>query len=140
MYHHGPLSILEVDTRSKPLEVIKYATALASGFGKVREVEAAAAELTLEQNGELEEYGGEIDAHGRWSRKLGPWGCTVKIYENRPGGMLYLHYYNLAETKSGQVRRSLKHRDKAKAIENARAKVEEFQAEKARRGDTVNAQ
>ncbi len=57
-----------------------------------------------------------------WSYSAGVQGYTVRVYERRPGGLLYLAAYDplAAEGRGGYRRRSLGHRDRKAAEREAR--------------------
>ena len=57
-----------------------------------------------------------------WSHSEGPHRCRVRVYERRPGGLLYLSAFDplLAGGKGGFKRVALGHRDKKAAMKEAR--------------------
>ncbi len=138
VYEHGPLSVQEVLTRSQPREVERVARALAIGLGELREADLASDGVLSMRQSVLLEFHGNYNRDGCWSRTVGPFGCTAKVLEQTSGGVLYIRYYDKAKEMrgegSGRTSRSLKHKDKARAIETAQQKVEELRSEGGRRG------
>ncbi len=128
VYEQGPLSIQEVMTRSQPQEVEHYARALAVGLGELRKARGVKDGVLSMRESVLDEFEGTYKHDGCWSRTFGPWGCTVKILEQVPGGVLYIRY------GTRRTSRSLKHKDKARAITTAQERVEELRGKDERRG------
>lgn len=121
VYQHGPLTIQEVSTRSQPRLVAHYARALADGLEGMESAKSDAHALSAMRDSILVEFDGRYDRHGRWSRSFGPFGNIVGITEQTPLGVLYIRHRSTME--------SLRHKDKARAIEQAEAKLAELQRE-----------
>lgn len=63
-----------------------------------------------------------------WSYTAGEYGATVRVYERNPGGIIYAA---TSDGDGGEIRKSLKHRDREKAIDYA-----DDEAKKLRKGLT----
>lgn len=133
VFRHGDvLAIQEVDTRSKPDVVLRYAKLLVAGL----EVEASAREKEDAKLAILKEHGGEYNGRGLWIRVIGDFGAKVRIIEQHAGGTLYIRWYDpdLARLgKSGWVTRTLRTKDKALAIRQGEDKYELLRKEEGRR-------
>ena len=65
-----------------------------------------------------------------WSYSVGDRGCSVRVYERTPGGVLYISASDptLQDGKGGYGRVSLGYRDRKRAKKQARALVKELEA------------
>lgn len=71
-----------------------------------------------------------------WKHSEGPHRCRVRVYERRPGGLLYLSAFDplLAGGKGGYKRYALHHRDKKAAMKKARGVAAALEAGNAAAG------
>jgi integrase len=65
-----------------------------------------------------------------WSWSTGDRGSTVRVFENYPGSMLYIAVWDptLGDGRGGYARRSLEHRNKRRAKQEARQAVARLEA------------